>query len=586
MPMAALLASANGIDGSPPPRVVVLQRPSASSGWKVNAIRSGRSPISASEPGLERLIAESVGRGQLTATDDREAACADADVILVCVQTDRIGLAPDYTHLLEALGDVAHALSQRPRSIRPLIVIESALAPSTMQTVVRPFFADRGLIDGRDVLLANSPSRAMSGRLVESITRSDKLVAGLTPEAPVLVASLYRRIMSRGRPIVTNSLAAETASAVENAFRDVRIAFSVEIARYCDRIDVDFRTLRDQVNDLLEWSDSVSWNPSAIPTGALLVPTVGVGGQALPRDGVLLWWRALAANQPSRNSLILAARSVNDASPATVVRRARMELGTLSGRRTTVLGAAYRPNAAGTRNSPSLVLANLLRDSGADVVVHDPLVDPADANLARLNLAGRFTTDLDEALAHGSVVFAATGHEAYRDLGAHLRESSSGIEGVIDACNLFHPADFDGSAVRYAGIGQGRRAPHSQLVRSVASMYRAVARGVANEIDTLVRFLDAAHADATFNHVDGSDVRLLAATSWCQCRLERPGDIRNVQEHDGFMSGLAQLAIDAAPQGARQRQVPPERVPPGLWFGNEQAAVAERETPWPLTPKQ
>jgi len=585
MPMAALLASAVGTDGSPPPRVVVVQRPSASSGWKVKAINAGRSPLGGIEPELERLITESVATGTLTASHNHDT-CGDADVILVCVQTDRTGLAPDYASLREALDDVASALNRRSHSRRPLIIIESAIAPSTMQTVVRPFFASRGLIDGKDLLLANSPSRAMCGRLIDSITRSDKLVAGLGPEAPVLVASLYRRILSRGRPIVTNSLAAETASAVENAFRDVRIAFAVEIARYCDRIDVNFRTLRDHVNDLLEWSDSVSWNPSAVPTGALLLPTVGVGGQALPRDGVLLWWRALEASQASRNSLILAARSVNDASPASVVRRARLELGSLSGRRVTVLGAAYRANSAGTRNSPSLVLAALLRDSGADVVVHDPIVHMGDANLERLNLVDQFTPDLDEALRHGSLVFAATGHQSYHNLSPRLRDYSSGTEGVVDACNLFHPSDFDGSHVRYAGIGQGRRAPNGPLVRSVASMYRAVSRGVANEVDILVRFLNARYADGAFNQVDASEVRRLAATTWCECRLERPGDIRIVQEHDGFMSGLAQLAMDAAPQGTRLRQVPPEHVPPGLWFGNEQAMVPERETPWPLTPKQ
>lgn len=584
MPMAALLASAAGTDGSPPPRVVVLQRPSPTSGWKVKAINGGRSPLGGREPELERLIVTSVARGGLSATHD-PGTCADADVVLICVPTDRIGLAPDYEPLMSALGDVAAALRRRPAGGRPLVIIESAIAPSTMQSVVRRFFADHGLLDGRDLLLANSPNRGMCGRLVESITRSDKLVAGLLPEAPVRAAWLYRHILGRGRPIITNSLAAEAASAVENAFRDVRIAFSMEIARHCDRIGVDYRTLRDHVNDLLEWSDNVSWNPTAVPTGALLLPAVGVGGQALPRDGVLLWWRALEASEPSRNSLILAARSVNDATPASVIRKARLELGSLEGRRVAVLGAAYRADSAGTRNSPSLVLATLLRDSGVDVMIHDPLVHMGNGDLERLNLANRFTADLDEALAYGSVVFAATAHRAYLNLAGRLRDSS-GVSGVVDACNLYHPSEFDGSRVLYTGIGQGRRAPDGKLVRSVASMFRAVARGVANETDALVRFLDARYGDGAFNTVDSAEVRRLAATGWCQCRLERPGDIRGVQEHEGFISGLTQLAIAAAPRGTRRPLVPLERVPPGLWFGNEEAAVGDRETPWPLTPFQ
>jgi hypothetical protein len=316
------------------------------------------------------------------------------------------------------------------------------------------------------------------------------------------------------------------------------------------------------------------------------MPNVGVGGQALPRDGVLLWWRALEAGQPSRNSLILAARSINDASPAAVIRNARRRIGSLRGRHVTVLGAAYRPESAGTRNSPSLVLATLLRDAGAQLMVHDPLVHMSDDNLARLHLLEQFTPDLDEALEHGSVVFSATGHRAYLDLSSRLREHSSGIDVVVDGCNLFHASEFDGSRVRYTGIGQGRRAPTAQLVRSIASQYRAVARGVANEVDALVKFLNARYGDSTFTVVDSDEVRRLAGTTWCECRLERAGDIRRVPDHEGFVSGLAQLALDAAPRGLRSRRVPAEHVPPGLWFGNDQAMVTERDTPWPLTPKQ
>lgn len=585
MPMAALLATSMGTDGSPPPRVVVVQRPSASSGWKVKAINAGRSPLGGYEPELERLIAEAVGKGTLWATHDPDA-CADSDVILVSVQTDRIGLAPDYDALLGALGSITSALqSPRAGKHKPLVVIESAIAPSTMLTVVRQFFADRGLIDGKDILLANSPNRAMCGRLVDSIRRSDKLVAGLRPEAPVLLASIYRRILTRGKTIVTNSLAAETANAVENAFRDVRIAFSVEIARHCDRIGVDYRTLRDHVNDLLDWSDNVSWNPTAVPTGALLLPTVGVGGQALPRDGVLLWWRALEAGEPSRNSLVLSARSINEGSPAGVVLKARVEYGALGGRRATILGVGYRPDSAGTRNSPSLVLASLLRDAGAELVIHDPLVHMSDANLDRLGLLEEFTPDLDCALSHGGIVFAATGHTSYLTLAERLR-NSPGVEGVVDGCNLFHASEFDGSRVRYSGIGQGRRAPNAALVRSVATMYRAMARGVSNEVESLVRFLNSRYADGGFNNLEASEVRRLAGTNWCECRLESSGDIRSVSEHEGFTSGLSQLALDAAPEGSRLRRVPAERVPPGLWFGHEFAIVPERDTPWPLTPKQ
>ena len=472
MPMAALLAASSGSDGSTPSRVVVVQRRSPSSGWKVDAINAGRSPIGGVEPSLDRIVSETVAKGALSATHDYEAV-SDADVVLVCVQTDKSGLAPDRSSWRRWVAWPPR--SRRPNATRPLVIIESTLAPSTMQSIIRPFFASHGLIDGRDVLLGNSPNRVMPGHLVQRVAESDKIVAGLDPATPVLIASLYRRIVTRGRLLVTNSLTAELVKTLENAYRDVRIAFSAEIVRYCDRIDVDFFTLRDQVNDLLASRDDASWNGSVVPTGALLVPTVGVGGHRPPKDGILLWWRALEAGLPSRNMIS------SPPAPSTTPRpQPRCAWRAWRSARSTA-GAPWcsaRPTDSTPRtraSSPSLTLAALLRDSGADVIVHDPYVPARDANLARLGLSGHFTSDIESALDGRSVVFLATAHKVYRDLLPRLRRPSSGIEGVIDARNLYQAGDFGGTDVRYAGIGRGRRprtAHWCAAWRSMAARWR------------------------------------------------------------------------------------------------------------------
>jgi hypothetical protein len=385
--------------------------------------------------------------------------------------------------------------------------------------------------------------------------------------------------------LVTNSLTAELVKTLENAWRDVRLAFSAEVVRYCDRADIDFFTLRDQVNDLLGGSDGASWDPTLIATGPMLVPTVGVGGHCLPKDGIFLWWRALEAGFPARNSLVLAARAVNDASPAATVRLARLELGTLKGRKAAVLGAASHFDSSDARNSPSIVLASLLRDSGADVILHDPHVAPHDDALAAHGFVSHFTGDLDEALSERSIAFVATAHRAYRDLPARMRRTP-GMEAVIDACNMFSPLAFEESGIVYAGIGRGRRAPDSTTVRNVASMYRAVARGVANELESLVGFYNDRFATDAFNRVSAADVRRLSASWSLGCRLGEPGDIAPIEPVDGFMSGLAQLAVDAAPARQRAPRVVPAAVPAGIWFGNEDANVPDTDTPWPLTPGQ
>src|SRR6476659_5342010 len=140
LPMAALLASAElwAPDGAPT-RVTVVQRASTSSGWKVGAINAGRSPIGTLEPEIDDLVAQGAGSGRLRATT-QFSDIRDADVVLVCVQTERKGFGPDYANLLEALHGVATALSQRIAASIPLVVVESTLAPTTLQTVVRPLF--------------------------------------------------------------------------------------------------------------------------------------------------------------------------------------------------------------------------------------------------------------------------------------------------------------------------------------------------------------------------------------------------------------------------------------------------------------
>src|SRR4051812_31921987 len=169
MPVAALLANAElwAPDGSPT-RVIVVQRASTSSGWKVGAINAGRSPIGALEPALDQLVAQGAGSGRLRATTEYRDI-RDADVIIVCVQSERRALGPDYAALFEALHGVADALTLRGADARALVVIESTLAPSSMLTDVRALFAAHGLEEGRDVFLANSPGRAVSGQAVESV---------------------------------------------------------------------------------------------------------------------------------------------------------------------------------------------------------------------------------------------------------------------------------------------------------------------------------------------------------------------------------------------------------------------------------
>ncbi len=540
-PMAALLAHARVREGTDSPaRVVVVQRASRTSGWKVDAINSGRSPIGGVEPGLDDIVRESVEAGLLSATHDY-ADIADADVIIVAVQTDKNGFAPEYGPLMEALTEIARALRDKPAGNIPVIVFESTLAPSSMHTVVRPFFAERGLEEGRDILLGNSPNRVMPGRLVERVAAADKLVAGLHPATPQLIKRLYSRIVTGGELHATNSLTAEIVKTLENAYRDVRIAFAAEVARWCDANDIDFFALRQRVNERLARTDAASTDARAVPVGALLVPTVGVGGHCLPKDGILLWWRALERERDSSRSLILEARHINDESPAETKRLAERHFGAVEGKKVALLGVAYRFDSEDTRNSPTLVLARELMKSGNDVVLHDPHVMERDQNLERTGTTSRFTRDLDRALGDAELVFLCTAHAAYAGVRDRLT-SMSGLRGVVDACNLMDPASLDGLASRYTGIGRGSAKPDDELTDFVVESFRAMERGVANELLELIDFLNAEYAPDEFNRSSLAEVRRLARTCTTGCDIAEAGVIGDLPEYEGFQPRLARVA--------------------------------------------
>jgi UDP-N-acetyl-D-mannosaminuronic acid dehydrogenase len=541
LPMAALLASAElwAPDGAPT-RVTVVQRPSTSSGWKVGAINAGRSPIGTLEPEIDELVAQGAGSGRLRATT-QVADIRDADVVIVCVQTERKGTGPDYAHLLEALHGVATALSHRVCASVPLVVIESTLAPTTLQTVVRPLFAQHGLEEGRDVLLAHSPSRLSRGGIVERIAFTDKLIGTLSPETGPRVAAVYAHIVTCGALHCTNATTAEVVKTLENASRDVRLAYAAEVARYCDAQDIDFFDLRHRVNARL----AAEGGTSVAPCGGLLVPTVGVGGQSLPKDGPFLWWRSLEGGEVPAHSLILEARRINDESPAEVLSLIERFSGSVAKRSITLLGVAYRADSDDARNSPTLALAQLLLARGARVSLHDPHVSAVDQNLLRSGLAGTFHRDLADALATAEVVVVCVAHHQYLRGGKRWLPHAQRLRSVIDASNAYRAEEIASTAVRYAGIGRGFRRPSGALIEAVATGLQTVMHGVGNEAAMLVAQINNRFARDEFGRVRMDEVRRLAACCVSRCNVAAEVPIEPMPSVDGFRSRLVACAVES-----------------------------------------
>lgn len=546
MPMAAFLAHAKICEGTDKPaKVIVIQRNSPTSGWKVQAINSGRSVIGGIEPGLDRIVSIAVSEGLLSASYDF-SDLSDADVILVCVQTDKEGFGPDYGPMLKALTDMASALQSKPAGKMPLIIFESTLAPSSMNTLIKDHFEGYGLKEGRDILIGNSPNRVMPGRLVERVADSDKLIGGLSPITTQLIKKLYSNIVTKGDLHITNSLTAEIVKTLENAYRDVRIAYAAETVRYCDRRDFDFYQLRQQVNNRLAQTDAASEDPNVVPSGGLLIPTIGVGGHCLPKDGILLWWRKIESGSDTSRSLILEARHINDESPGETISLAERHFGDLANKPVALLGTAYRFNSEDTRNSPTLALALQLIEKGCKVRIHDPYVKATDQNLIRFALYPYFTRDIAQAVESAEYLIFCTAHRVYADEHDQIIRLTNGLRGILDGCNLFHRSDFMGKPYGYVGIGRGTKPPPQAFVDFVYEGFRVMERGLANELLGLIDFFNDRYVNDDFNRIVFREVQQIAGTCVTGCSIANPGLIETIPVYDGFSSRLVKCAYLAS----------------------------------------
>lgn len=541
MPMAAMLANAQiKIGTDHPAKVVVVQRDSLNSGWKVESINRGKSVIGGIEPDLNEIVAKSVSAGHLSATSNF-FELSDADVILVSVQTDKKGYEPDYGPLFGALEKLGDALQKKPSDKIPLIIFESTLAPTTMDKLIREHFMKYGLMEGRDILLGNSPNRVMPGRLVERIRASDKLAGGLHAETPKLISKLYSNIVTKGTVFQTNCLTAEIVKTLENAYRDVRIAFSTEIVRYCDNHNIDFYIVREKVNSLLSQLDNATFDPNVVPSGGILIPMLGVGGHCLPKDGILLWWRNIERGAETSNSIILKSRIINEESPSLTFQQAESFFGSMRGKKIVLLGVAYRFNSEDTRNSPTLTLANYLRENGISYKMHDPYVKEDDQNLLKFKQESFLIRDFNEVLIDADYIFMCTAHKKYIE-DAKLILSSGRLKGVMDACNIYSANMFAASDKRYYGIGRGKAKPEQKFINFVHDSFRAMEKGLALELLRLIEFYSENFIHDDFNKVDFKEVQRLAKTCSTGCEIADPGKVEVVPEYKGFSSRLVKCA--------------------------------------------
>ena len=322
------------------------------------------------------------------------ADIADCNVYIVTVPTPvKQNNAPDLTAVLAASADIGTVLTTGD-----VIVYESTVYPGVTEDICGPALEQASeLICGRDFFLGYSPERINPGDRKHTLDRITKVIAGQTPEVTDLLGNIYGAITSGGVFRATNIKTAEAAKVIENAQRDINIAFINEVAMIFNKMGI-------QTHDVLE-AAGTKWNFLDFKPGL-------VGGHCI---GVDPFYLAHAARQAGHDpEVILAGRRINDGFAKFVATQIHDVLAKPDAARILVLGLTFKENVPDLRNSKVADLVSTLRQNGHTVEVHDAL---ADINEARSEYAINLLTDL-ETCGNFDCVIGAVPHNQYLDLDA------------------------------------------------------------------------------------------------------------------------------------------------------------------------
>jgi UDP-N-acetyl-D-mannosaminuronic acid dehydrogenase len=356
----------------------------------VDVINTGK--IHIVEPDLDMVVQAAVSAGKLRATLKPEPA----DAFIIAVPTPFTeNHQPDVSYVRAATDMIAPLLRKGN-----LVILESTSPVGTTEQICswigekRPdLVIPQAEREEADIHIAHCPERVLPGSVLRELVDNDRIIGGISPCCAELAAALYRSFV-RGEMHLTNARTAELAKLVENAYRDVNIAFANELSNVCDQLAIN-------VWDLIGLANRH-------PRVNILSPGPGVGGHCIAVDP----WFIIAA-APHATPVIQAARGVNDGKPDRVFEKVKTAAGRLRSPVIACLGLAYKADIDDLRESPALhIVEKLAREKIGELLVVEPNVrqlPPSLTGVAKVRLV-----ELREALSAADIVVLLVDHRQFK----------------------------------------------------------------------------------------------------------------------------------------------------------------------------
>lgn len=304
----------------------------------VETINKGK--IHIVEPDLDSLVKNQVVIGNLKAS--LVPVEADAYIISVPTPFKDSDHSPDLSYIEKATKAICPFIKKGN-----LIILESTSPVGTTEKVAEWIAHERKDLqvprwgqEASDIYIAHCPERVLPGQVLRELIENDRIVGGITKESTEQAVILYKSFV-KGNCLCTNARTAEMTKLVENASRDVQIAFANELSILCDKIDINVWELIKLAN--------------CHPRVNILQPGCGVGGHCIAVDP---WF--LISTFPSLTKIIHTAREVNENKPNFVVSKINEKCASILNPKIACLGLAFKPDIDDLRESPALEIVKKL----------------------------------------------------------------------------------------------------------------------------------------------------------------------------------------------------------------------------------
>jgi UDP-N-acetyl-D-glucosamine dehydrogenase len=399
--------------------------------WKIKSINDGNFPLIADDPKIAEFFDNAKEKENFLATYD-PLAYQYADVVIVDINLDvqkeshEKGGLKGFDVNLNGFKDAIQSIGKNCRD-DVLVLVETTVPPGTCLKVVKPIIEEEFVkreLTLENYRLGHSYERVMPGpHYIDSIREFPRVYAGINETSADAVEVFLKTIIDLSKCDLTrleHTNATEMAKVLENSYRAMNIAFVVEWSRFAEEAGVDLYAIVNAIR--------------ARPTHAnLMYPGVGVGGYCLTKDPLLASW-ARKSHFGSITDLELSINgvSVNDQMPKFAFDRLVKVYGDVSEKKIAFLGVSYRGDVGDTRFTPVESLIEMVREAGADIVLHDPFVSYWEEQ--KCDVESDLNTVLDTTV---DLIVVSAGHTQYKLKSTINKLMALNVELIYDTIGLF-----------------------------------------------------------------------------------------------------------------------------------------------------